>query len=158
MSCASRHDLDGTSVKILCHSVVVVFFFLMIRRPPRSTLFPYTTLFRSRCCWCHRRPPRPPPPPRCCCRRPCHLHTRMRRRRRSGAQNPSLQAIEPTRAYLYARSRPSATPRVRYQRLRSDRVRQLGSATCGESMGGLRGREECSEVQVLKTSPPRLYV
>src|SRR2546430_4315527 len=26
----------------------VPFFFLMIRRPPRSTLFPYTTLFRSR--------------------------------------------------------------------------------------------------------------
>src|SRR3712207_9023178 len=25
------------------------FFFLMIRRPPRSTLFPYTTLFRSYC-------------------------------------------------------------------------------------------------------------
>src|SRR5260221_11402015 len=28
-------------------SFVVFFFFLMIRRPPRSTLFPYTTLFRS---------------------------------------------------------------------------------------------------------------
>src|SRR5258708_24064662 len=27
---------------------VILFFFLMIRRPPRSTLFPYTTLFRSR--------------------------------------------------------------------------------------------------------------
>src|SRR2546425_8728868 len=27
--------------------VRVLFFFLMIRRPPRSTLFPYTTLFRS---------------------------------------------------------------------------------------------------------------
>src|SRR2546422_5358278 len=27
---------------------VIYFFFLMIRRPPRSTLFPYTTLFRSR--------------------------------------------------------------------------------------------------------------
>src|ERR1022692_2692233 len=26
---------------------LVLFFFLMIRRPPRSTLFPYTTLFRS---------------------------------------------------------------------------------------------------------------
>src|SRR3712207_7465644 len=26
---------------------MVAFFFLMIRRPPRSTLFPYTTLFRS---------------------------------------------------------------------------------------------------------------
>src|SRR2546426_3054154 len=28
----------------MCH---LFFFFLMIRRPPRSTLFPYTTLFRS---------------------------------------------------------------------------------------------------------------
>src|SRR2546430_9178941 len=28
-------------------SFCFVFFFLMIRRPPRSTLFPYTTLFRS---------------------------------------------------------------------------------------------------------------
>src|SRR3712207_7520145 len=27
--------------------VILHFFFLMIRRPPRSTLFPYTTLFRS---------------------------------------------------------------------------------------------------------------
>src|SRR6266480_6540535 len=30
--------------------LVFFFFFLMIRRPPRSTLFPYTTLFRSRSC------------------------------------------------------------------------------------------------------------
>src|SRR5258708_16915811 len=29
-------------------SPLLFFFFLMIRRPPRSTLFPYTTLFRSR--------------------------------------------------------------------------------------------------------------
>src|SRR2546430_12412278 len=29
-------------------SFLILFFFLMIRRPPRSTLFPYTTLFRSR--------------------------------------------------------------------------------------------------------------
>src|SRR2546426_5437465 len=28
--------------------MLLFFFFLMIRRPPRSTLFPYTTLFRSR--------------------------------------------------------------------------------------------------------------
>src|SRR2546430_16196793 len=28
-------------------SIHIIFFFLMIRRPPRSTLFPYTTLFRS---------------------------------------------------------------------------------------------------------------
>src|SRR5437660_1930933 len=35
----------------LLHAVIqsfLIFFFLMIRRPPRSTLFPYTTLFRSR--------------------------------------------------------------------------------------------------------------
>src|ERR1043165_10134227 len=31
-------------------SLFFLFFFLMIRRPPRSTLFPYTTLFRSGFC------------------------------------------------------------------------------------------------------------
>src|SRR5947199_7027668 len=31
----------------LLASMFLLFFFLMIRRPPRSTLFPYTTLFRS---------------------------------------------------------------------------------------------------------------
>src|SRR3712207_6902551 len=39
------------------------FFFLMIRRPPRSTLFPYTTLFRSRrrSAAAHRHPRHPAP-------------------------------------------------------------------------------------------------
>src|SRR2546430_6133426 len=32
---------------VLARLVCSFFFFLMIRRPPRSTLFPYTTLFRS---------------------------------------------------------------------------------------------------------------
>src|SRR6202021_467607 len=32
---------------VLAFARLSVFFFLMIRRPPRSTLFPYTTLFRS---------------------------------------------------------------------------------------------------------------
>src|SRR5258705_11132514 len=32
--------------------LVFSFFFLMIRRPPRSTLFPYTTLFRSNIAGC----------------------------------------------------------------------------------------------------------
>src|SRR5471030_3462865 len=36
------------SVCIFLFSFSSFFFFLMIRRPPRSTLFPYTTLFRSR--------------------------------------------------------------------------------------------------------------
>src|SRR5260370_25574159 len=50
-----------------------IFFFLMIRRPPRSTLFPYTTLFRSPAsprtsCTTSRRAV--PPPSRCCTRSP----------------------------------------------------------------------------------------
>src|SRR5207302_9427641 len=53
---ARRHvanvDNNGTDVHALIYSIYVVshckmFFFLMLRRPPRSTLFPYTTLFRS---------------------------------------------------------------------------------------------------------------
>src|SRR5256885_7470984 len=59
------------------------FFFLMIRRPPRSTLFPYTTLFRSP----RRRNPTPPSPnqePR-----PAFLHAR---RRRSEEHTSELQS------------------------------------------------------------------
>src|SRR5256885_11092664 len=40
-----------TRIHFCCDTKYVLhihFFFLMIRRPPRSTLFPYTTLFRSR--------------------------------------------------------------------------------------------------------------
>src|SRR6516225_11094634 len=37
------------SLRFSSNSPYLSFFFLMIRRPPRSTLFPYTTLFRS----CH---------------------------------------------------------------------------------------------------------
>src|SRR2546430_14495030 len=35
------------ALPVLSDPKVFFFFFLMIRRPPRSTLFPYTTLFRS---------------------------------------------------------------------------------------------------------------
>src|SRR6266542_3519279 len=38
------HDF---SLRMALGSLAPLFFFLMIRRPPRSTLFPYTTLFRS---------------------------------------------------------------------------------------------------------------
>src|ERR1039457_1143292 len=37
----------GAAESSLLAMTRVCFFFLMIRRPPRSTLFPYTTLFRS---------------------------------------------------------------------------------------------------------------
>src|SRR6266513_5038544 len=37
----------GSAARAFLFFVCCFFFFLMIRRPPRSTLFPYTTLFRS---------------------------------------------------------------------------------------------------------------
>src|SRR5438105_11806730 len=44
MTLSLTHSVFFVSVE----SALFSFFFLMIRRPPRSTLFPYTTLFRSR--------------------------------------------------------------------------------------------------------------
>src|SRR5205807_9104595 len=47
-SYCSRLCTNMTSLSMYCASSSFFnFFFLMIRRPPRSTLFPYTTLFRS---------------------------------------------------------------------------------------------------------------
>src|SRR2546429_9987462 len=43
--------MTDSSIRFISIDILIVlflfFFFLMIRRPPRSTLFPYTTLFRS---------------------------------------------------------------------------------------------------------------
>src|SRR5256885_17040820 len=50
LSCVCLCDFFYVLVCLIC----LLFFFLMIRRPPRSTLFPYTTLFRS-ACQCVRR-------------------------------------------------------------------------------------------------------
>src|SRR3712207_7600251 len=89
---------------------MLIFFFLMIRRPPRSTLFPYTTLFRSR-----RAPSGPPSAPSRRCRgsgsyerrgrngrrgRPRSTAGRARRRRdRSEEHTSELQS----RQYLVCR-------------------------------------------------------
>src|SRR5438105_1751318 len=44
----THSTLSRSLVTLLCRlPSLFLFFFLMIRRPPRSTLFPYTTLFRS---------------------------------------------------------------------------------------------------------------
>src|SRR3712207_9324755 len=61
------------------------FYFLMIRRPPRSTLFPYTTLFRSGSHLRHRRPRRQ------VVRTSAHLAslTAAARARRTGLRSPS---------------------------------------------------------------------
>src|SRR6202049_2366355 len=52
-SAPRTHSYTGAAACVKClkppdpTTPAVLFFFLMIRRPPRSTLFPYTTLFRS---------------------------------------------------------------------------------------------------------------
>src|SRR3712207_7298216 len=70
----------------LCISYIIFFFFLMIRRPPRSTLFPYTTLFRSS--------PPSPSPASCACSRPSA----------TASTCPSWPALRPTCPSPCARS------------------------------------------------------
>src|SRR5207253_9456000 len=50
--CVMLHDFDSSSTSSAIYLILFIlffffFFFLLLRRPPRSTLFPYTTLFRS---------------------------------------------------------------------------------------------------------------
>src|SRR5688572_33176834 len=52
--CTSSSDDLVIFIYSLLSLFLLFFFFLMLRRPPRSTLFPYTTLFRSRTCLPHR--------------------------------------------------------------------------------------------------------
>src|SRR4029434_11349708 len=71
----------ASSTHSLSHSHVCAhfFFFLMIRRPPRSTLFPYTTLFRSTLTMSQ------PPPPR-------HTHAHTHTQTRSEEHTSELQS------------------------------------------------------------------
>src|SRR5438270_9721096 len=62
----------------------LLFFFLMIRRPPRSTLFPYTTLFRSGRRWSGRTSPSCCPTSSSCCASPTSPCTRPMSRPHEG--------------------------------------------------------------------------
>src|SRR2546425_13011400 len=74
------------------------FFFLMIRRPPRSTLFPYTTLFRSSSrISCGRPSPRCSPAPSSPCCTTCR--TTRAKWKRSEEHTSELQSL----AYLVCR-------------------------------------------------------
>src|SRR5438552_12811367 len=64
-----------------------LFFFLIVRRPPRSTLFPYTTLFRSRF---GLRPGEDP-------ERTCDLHLRVRADRFDGVERALHDVVEADR-------------------------------------------------------------
>src|SRR6267154_1241908 len=85
--------------------VVFIFFFLMIRRPPRSTLFPYTTLFRSaRRPSCGRRAGlrREPSGPR--------AHGKQRRRRRGDRKSTRLNSSHPSSSYAVFCSKKKKRP------------------------------------------------
>src|SRR5258707_7287060 len=85
-------------------SFSLFFFFLMIRRPPRSTLFPYTTLFRSVVPRHHRQDP--------------HLQD-LQRQRRAGRQRRSEEHTSElqSRQYLVCRllleKKKQAAPYIR---------------------------------------------
>src|SRR2546430_6521535 len=86
--------------------ILFFFFFLMIRRPPRSTLFPYTTLFRSR-----RRDDRPGRP------RGSHPVRRRREDRKSTRLNSSHSQISYAVFCLKKKTKkrppPATTPEAR---------------------------------------------
>src|SRR5437660_8204176 len=87
-------------------SFIVFFFFLMIRRPPRSTLFPYTTLFRSDRARDRRRSSR------CRCR--ARRRPRPREDRKSTRLNSSHVAISYAVFCLKKKKRVSGTKPARH--------------------------------------------
>src|SRR5437899_8535951 len=93
------------------------FFFLMIRRPPRSTLFPYTTLFRSRCEDVESDPPSQRE----------HLDGRCRSKRsldRSEEHTSELQSLRHLVCRLLLEKKKTYSPkRKRSQRTRCCRMR-----------------------------------
>src|SRR2546425_12544152 len=98
MSCRSPKPHPSYEIQPYYRSHLI-FFFLMIRRPPRSTLFPYTTLFRSahpegrRCRGVgYKQAPRLP-------ERRSHRAYRSPPRRRSEEHTSELQSL----AYLVCR-------------------------------------------------------
>src|SRR5471030_3492965 len=60
---SSVKSRERSGINNIIHQLILLFFFLMIRRPPRSTLFPYTTLFRSVTIGDASRDPLPSDPP-----------------------------------------------------------------------------------------------
>src|SRR6185437_11663232 len=111
------------------------FFFLMIRRPPRSTLFPYTTLFRSPLAAGPELPRRSGQDRRA---RPAKFGTAgpCEAQRRFGAMGPQTGASRPP-ALLQRRGRISGTRGIPARRSHSrGRVAALGPAPTNERLSG----------------------
>src|SRR6202790_5835875 len=100
---------------IMCHS----FFFLMIRRPPRSTLFPYTTLFRSS----HRRPRLRPVLQKGCCPEEILFEDRKSTRLNSSHYNISYAVFCLKKKLIISMHRPNpSTPPLIAQKKRTQQI------------------------------------
>src|SRR5207253_5210178 len=108
-----RRSLRFTPV-FACLCFFLYFFFLMIRPPPRSTLFPYTTLFRSRRRFRHQ----PTHPVRSMLRRPGRSPL-CSRDRKSTRLNSSHVAISYAVFCLKKKKKHSIEDRMRSARPRS---------------------------------------
>src|ERR1035438_10787181 len=99
-----------------CHRLVFFFFFfLMIRRPPRSTLFPYTTLFRS--IWWKRSSG-------------CARAFRVSTARRSEEHTSELQSLRHLVCRLLLEKKKQTTREAAQYPLADQRRAWQGSATC----------------------------
>src|SRR5256885_1164977 len=116
--CTQKYICFKWSTNSLCP----FFFFLMIRRPPRSTLFPYTTLFRSRPRHARRR--RRPPP---VCEQPRGQHHQQDR-----------HADQPGRGQLPGTGRPGLHGRLRRRPLPAGQL-ALGAQAVGDRHRGKEG-------------------
>src|SRR5690606_32681196 len=128
------------------HSTCIVtslFFFLLIRRPPRSTLFPYTTLFRST-----GAPPGPPlagrkyPP--FLCEKAGRLYPGRRRRHKRGREKVPLALCKAEQApgaqyAILELGQPQRLP-IRTERGDLERGRAAGLRE-GVGTGGSRDRQ-----------------
>src|SRR6266404_9145959 len=126
---------------------IIFFFFLMIRRPPRSTLFPYTTLFRS-----HAAPaPRDSPPGSGTSSAPSRGSARHREAARRLAPEPDRR----TRARAAPRARPSV-PKPRACAADSADVRGAASARSVGSRSPLAGPAPRTSARSRAAAPSRV--
>src|SRR5438445_9996216 len=114
----------GSLLRLLFRSPFLLlssfFFFLMIRRPPRSTLFPYTTLFRSGC----RRRARPALSRR---RPPCPVRGAVRASAgtRSEEHTSELQSRQYLVCRLLLEKKKKNKTTQKIQRIHTDRERRI---------------------------------
>src|SRR5437899_6677851 len=94
----------------------------MIRRPPRSTLFPYTTLFRSRAAW-----PRPPHWPR-------RVAALSGRRSRSEEHTSELQSLRHLVCRLLLEKKKKKKKKIKKMKTNKQKSKRLRQQTATNTL------------------------